>query len=164
MCHIVPPVMQEGYIFLCIEEDGGYSVASADICIGEGGDGGDVEVDDLMPRRRRRWRFMIPDHIYGAEILSALWGIRWLILRILSGGKRTTSEIFSEIVSKFGMMIPRSLLYYHLSELESMGVIEMIGYRETGKGGAPEKIWRLKIQKIVVDILSGNISIIPMEG
>jgi len=106
---------------------------------------------------------MIPELTNTMDFLGALWGIRWLILRILADREKSTNEILNEMTSKHGIAIPRTLLYYHLNELERMGVICMVGYRETGKGGAPEKVWRLKIRKIVIDIPSGQISVIPME-
>jgi len=43
-------------------------------------------------------------------------------------------------------------LYYHLSELKKAGIIEVAGYKEEG-GGAPEKIWRLKSRRTVIDLL-----------
>jgi len=86
-------------------------------------------------------------------------GPRWGILRILSEGNKTTSEIYDALISRYGLSMPRSLLYYHLDSLESMGIIELVGYRETGKGGAPEKIWRLKIRRVVIDIIEGKISV-----
>jgi predicted ArsR family transcriptional regulator len=45
-------------------------------------------------------------------------------------------------------------LYYHLSELKKAGVIEVAGYKDEG-GGAPEKVWRLKSRRIVIDLLEG---------
>jgi len=45
-----------------------------------------------------------------------------------------------------------SCLYYHLSELKKAGIIAVAGYKEEG-GGAPEKIWRLKSRRIVIDLL-----------
>jgi len=84
-------------------------------------------------------------------------GPRWAIIRIIGGGEKPTSEIYTELIDRFGFMMPRSLLYYHLDWLEKMGIIEMVRYQETGKGGAPEKVWRLKIKKVVVDLLHGTI-------
>lgn len=43
-------------------------------------------------------------------------------------------------------------LYYHLSELHRAGIIEVAEYREVG-GGAPEKVWKLKKKRIVIDLL-----------
>ena len=43
-------------------------------------------------------------------------------------------------------------LYYHLSALREAGIIEVAGYRE-GTGGIPEKVWRLRTRRIVIDLL-----------
>jgi hypothetical protein len=40
--------------------------------------------------------------------------------------------------------------------LEDAGIIEMAGYREEG-GGAPEKLWRLKVRRIGIDLVTGEI-------
>ncbi len=133
------------------------------IIIGGGADFVEGGVGGQMRRRRRRWRHRIPELFQTTGLLSALWGIRWLILRILASGEKSTNEILSEIQIKYNVAFPRTLLYYHLNELERLGVIGMVGYRETGKGGAPEKVWKLKIRKIIVDIPSGDVSIVPME-
>lgn len=45
--------------------------------------------------------------------------------------------------------------YYHISELKRSGIIDVAQYREEG-GGAPEKIWKLKIRKIEFDLLEGD--------
>jgi len=51
--------------------------------------------------------------------------------------------------------LARSSLYYHLSELEAAGLIELARYREEG-GGAPEKVWRLKTREITIDLLENT--------
>ena len=76
---------------------------------------------------------------------------RWTIIRILGDGPKSTSEIFEKL-KEMGEDISKSGLYYHLSELEEAGIIEQVGYREVG-GGAPEKIWKLKIREIKIDLL-----------
>jgi len=53
---------------------------------------------------------------------------------------------------KIGERLARSSLYYHLSELEESGIIEMARYREEG-GGAPEKVWKLKTREIKINLL-----------
>jgi len=114
-----------------------------------------------MPRRMRwgkRWMQIEPWMTEIAQIFKVLsCGPRWAIIKILSTGEKTTGEIFDELVSKYAMNMPRSLLYYHLDALEKAGIVEAIGYRETEKGGAPEKVWRLRIRRIVIDIVSGDI-------
>nr|WP_273272363.1 hypothetical protein [Methanothrix sp.] len=43
-------------------------------------------------------------------------------------------------------------LYYHLSALKQAGIVELASYREV-KGGTPEKVWKLKTRRIVIDLL-----------
>jgi len=76
---------------------------------------------------------------------------RWVIIRLIGEGTKSTNEIF-EGLEKAGEGLSRSGLYYHLSELEEAGIIEMAAYREVG-GGAPEKVWKLKMREIRVDLL-----------
>jgi DNA-binding transcriptional ArsR family regulator len=76
---------------------------------------------------------------------------RWVIIRLIGEGAKGTNEIL-EGLGKAGEGLSRSGLYYHLSELEAAGIIEMAGYRELG-GGAPEKVWKLKTREIRVDLL-----------
>ncbi len=80
---------------------------------------------------------------------------RWVIIRLIGGGTRSTNEIV-EGLEKAGEDLSRSGLYYHLSELETAGIIEMAGYREVG-GGAPEKVWKLKTREIRVDLLEDDV-------
>ncbi len=77
------------------------------------------------------------------------------IIKILSEGVKGTNEIY-ESLKREGIEIPRSVLYYNLSVLADMGVIEKAGYREIG-GGAPEKLWKLKSRKIGIDLVTGEI-------
>jgi len=77
------------------------------------------------------------------------------IIKILSDGVKGTNEIY-EALKERGLEMPRSTLYYHLSALEDAGIIEMAGYREEG-GGAPEKLWKLKIRKVGIDLVTGEI-------
>jgi len=46
-------------------------------------------------------------------------------------------------------------LYYHLSALKSAEIIELASYKEV-KGGTPEKVWKLKTRRIVIDLLEEN--------
>ena len=77
--------------------------------------------------------------------------IRWTIIRIIGDEEKSSGEIL-EGLKQIGEGLARSSLYYHLSELEEAGIIELAGYREEG-GGAPEKIWRLKMKEIHVNFL-----------
>jgi len=84
-------------------------------------------------------------------------GPRMAIIKILRNESKSSGEIYEELLTKYQFDIPRSLLYYHLDALEKMGIIEMVQYRETGKGGAPEKVWKLKVKRIIFDIIEGKI-------
>ncbi len=76
------------------------------------------------------------------------------IIKILSEGVKGTNEIY-EALKERGLDMPRSTLYYHLSALEDAGIIEMAGYREEG-GGAPEKLWKLKVRRMGIDLVTGE--------
>ena len=75
---------------------------------------------------------------------------RWIIIRLIGDRSKSTSEIFEGLQNE-GENLSKSGLYYHLSELEKAGIIELAEYREVG-GGAPEKVWKLKTKKIVIDL------------
>jgi len=77
---------------------------------------------------------------------------RWTIIRFLGEGKKGTKEIYDCLVED-GENLTSSGLYYHLSELKNACMIEVVEYKEEG-GGAPEKTWKLKKKKIVIDLLS----------
>ena len=77
---------------------------------------------------------------------------RWSIIRVIGDSEKGSGEIL-EGLNKAGERLARSSLYYHLSELEDAGVIEMAGYREAG-GGAPVTVWNLKTREIRVALLA----------
>lgn len=79
------------------------------------------------------------------------------IINILGDNVKSTNEIYEELRKK-GLSISRSVLYYHLSSLRELGIIEMTGYRE-GNGGAPEKLWRLKVKRIGINLITGEVFI-----
>lgn len=110
----------------------------------------------MWGRGRGRGPWWINANIVDLFRMFTVWP-RMAIIRSLAERDKTTGEIYDEIISKYGMNIPRSLIYYHLDSLEKMGIIEQIEYRETGKGGAPEKVWKLKVRKIIFDIVEGEI-------
>ena len=80
---------------------------------------------------------------------------RWRIIRFLGEGERSTKEIrnYLEDISHY---TGKQNLYYHLSELNSAGIIEVARYKEEG-GGAPEKVWKLAIKQIKIDFLKGDL-------
>ena len=76
---------------------------------------------------------------------------RWMIIDLIGEGKKSTREIHDHL-NRSGEELTRSGLYYHLSELKNADIIEVAEYREEG-GGAPEKVWKLKTKKIIIDLL-----------
>ena len=86
---------------------------------------------------------------------------RWLIIEYIGEEKRSTEDIYNYLI-KNGEELTRSGLYYHLSELKNVGIIEVAEYLEEGRG-APEKIWKLKTRRIIIDLLEGKEDEI-MEG
>jgi len=80
---------------------------------------------------------------------------RWSIIKIIGNDTKGTNEIYEKMKEE-GLNMPRSTLYYHLSLLSDAGIIEMAGYREEG-GGAPEKLWKLRVKKICAELISGKI-------
>jgi len=78
---------------------------------------------------------------------------RWTIIRIIGGKEKSSGEILKELKEE-GEGLARSSLYYHLSQLEKAGITELVGYREVG-GGAPEKVWRLKVKEVKINLLEG---------
>lgn len=77
---------------------------------------------------------------------------RWQIIRFIGHKSKSTKEIY-DFILKNGENLSMSSLYYHLSELKSAEIIEVVSYKEEG-GGAPEKIWKLKKKKIEIDLLA----------
>ena len=75
-----------------------------------------------------------------------------MIIRLLGDEARSTNDIFKGL-KEAGEGLSKSGLYYHLSELEEAGIIELAEYREVG-GGAPEKVWRLKTKEIKINLLT----------
>ena len=88
--------------------------------------------------------------------------VRWTIIRLIGEEKKGSGEILKGLKSA-GEKMARSTLYYHLSELEEAGIIEVAGYQEVG-GGAPEKLWRIKTREIRVDLLTDSSQEAEDEG
>ncbi len=79
---------------------------------------------------------------------------RWDIIDCIGTGQKSTKEIYEELnLGEEGLTFAG--LYYHLSALKRAGIIEAASYREA-KGGAPEKVWRLKTTRIVIELLDKN--------
>jgi predicted transcriptional regulator len=76
---------------------------------------------------------------------------RWDIIDCIGTGQKSSKEIYEELrLGEAGLTFAG--LYYHLSALKRAGIIEAASYKET-KGGAPEKVWRLKTKEIVIELL-----------
>src|SRR6056297_2277056 len=80
---------------------------------------------------------------------------RWKIIHFLGDAERSTGEIRKHL-EEVCHFTGKQNLYYHLSELSSAGIIERARYREEG-GGAPEKVWKLSVEKITIDLLGGKL-------
>jgi DNA-binding transcriptional ArsR family regulator len=78
---------------------------------------------------------------------------RWKIIQCIGEGEKSTKDIFEQL-GLCKEMSPAGL-YYHLSALKQAGIVEVASYREV-KGGTPEKVWRLKTRRIVIDLLEGK--------
>jgi len=79
---------------------------------------------------------------------------RWAIIDCIGTGEKSSKEIYEELkLGEAGMTLAG--LYYHLSALKGAGIIELASYREV-KGGTPEKVWKLKTRRIVIDLLEEN--------
>lgn len=80
---------------------------------------------------------------------------------MIGNGKKSTAEI-SRGLRETGETLSRSGLYYHLSELEEAGIIELAEYREVG-GGAPEKVWKLRTKEIKINLLKDLPEVVTHE-
>ncbi len=76
---------------------------------------------------------------------------RWEIIKYIGEGSKSTKEIYDYLLKR-GENLTKSGLYYHLSELKNAGIIEVAKYIENG-GGAPEKVWKLRIKRIVINLI-----------
>ncbi|MFX1566837.1 MAG: hypothetical protein ACFFCV_00560 [Promethearchaeota archaeon] len=94
--------------------------------------------------------------------------IRWVIIDILGDGPKSSDEIFNHLKSVsennngnnqcHGMCgkgdfkdLKKPSLYYHLRELESVGIIES-DYRPSESKRAPEKVWKLNMEKLTINL------------
>jgi DNA-binding transcriptional ArsR family regulator len=76
---------------------------------------------------------------------------RWEIIDCIGTGQKSSKEIYDALrLGEAGISLAG--LYYHLSALKRAGIIELASYREV-KGGIPEKLWKLKTARIVINLL-----------
>ena len=95
------------------------------------------------------------------EVVRALrFRTRWIIIEYINDGKRTSTEIYNYLIER-GEELTKPGFYYHLSELKNADIIEVADYIDEG-GGAPEKVWKLKTKKIIIELLKTeeNISLV----
>ncbi len=104
------------------------------------------------------------------EYMKALhYSIKWIIIKILKEGPLSSIEIHQKLNKiikdnkekedlsqnlcdgRDGKRLKKCSLYYHLRELESVNIIKLEGYRASEQGKAPEKIWKLNIEKLIIN-------------
>jgi len=78
---------------------------------------------------------------------------RWLIIECLKKREMSTKELLDCLLEKEG--ITMAALYYHLSELKNAGIVEISGYIEE-KGGAPQKVWKLRVKKVEIPLVDDD--------
>ena len=99
--------------------------------------------------------------------------IRWAIIEILREGPLSSEEIRKRIVSGseeleiflkdrhddncqgnckcgFKERFKKTALYYHLSALEDVGIIKLSSYKPSKHKKAPEKVWKLNMEKLTI--------------
>ncbi len=97
--------------------------------------------------------------------------IRWDIIEVLKSGPKSSDEIFQKIIEtkdhsndnicegQCEAGHPKDLkkhkakLYYHLRELNSVGIIDLEEYRPSESGRAPEKVWKLNLEKVTINFM-----------
>ncbi|MBY9016648.1 MAG: helix-turn-helix transcriptional regulator [Candidatus Lokiarchaeota archaeon] len=97
-------------------------------------------------------------------------GIRWKIIEYLRDGPKSSDEIFNHLVElrdkgsedtnnckgKCNNVNKKDLkkptLYYHLRELESVGIIKLDEYKPSEQKRAPEKVWKLNMEKLTINL------------
>ncbi len=97
-------------------------------------------------------------------------GIRWKIIEYLRDDPKSSDEIFNHLnelrekvaeemkycKGECNHVIKKKLkkptLYYHLRELESVGIILMEEYKPSEQKRAPEKVWNLIMEKLIINL------------
>ena len=104
----------------------------------------------------------------GTYIKALHCHIRWVLIDILRDGPKSSEEIFNHLKSVnenidgdihcHGMCgkvdfkdLKKPSLYYHLRELESVGIIKA-DYKPSESKRAPEKIWKLNVEKLTINL------------
>ncbi|MBY9003067.1 MAG: helix-turn-helix transcriptional regulator [Candidatus Lokiarchaeota archaeon] len=105
------------------------------------------------------------------EYIKALHcGIRWEIIDFLNAGPKSSDEIFQYLKDfrekvhsntanckgncqkDFKKDIKKQNIYYHLRELEKVGIIVLDEYKPSER--APEKVWKLNYDKLIINFKS----------
>ncbi|MFX1294668.1 MAG: hypothetical protein ACFFD2_07420 [Promethearchaeota archaeon] len=97
-------------------------------------------------------------------------GIRWKIIEFLREGPKSSDEIFNYLVSlrkkktedmkecknncnnEIKKILKKPALYYHLRELEAVGIIQLDEYKPSEQNRAPKKVWKLNIDKLTINL------------
>jgi len=104
----------------------------------------------------------------GTYIKALHCQIRWVLIDILRDGPKSSDEIFNHLKSVrknaddsnqcHGMCgkgdfknLKKPSLYYHLRELENVGIIKA-DYRPSESKRAPEKLWKLNMNKLTINL------------
>ena len=104
----------------------------------------------------------------GTYIKALHCQIRWVLIDILGDGPKTSEEILNhlkdanEIIDSNGQChgmcgkgdfknLQKPTLYYHLRELENVGII-ISENKPSGGIGAPEKVWKLNMEKLTINL------------
>ncbi|MBY9010312.1 MAG: hypothetical protein KGD74_10650 [Candidatus Lokiarchaeota archaeon] len=104
----------------------------------------------------------------GTYIKALHCQIRWVLIDILRDGPKSSMEIYEHLknVSEniennnqcHGMCgkgdfknLQKPKLYYHLRELESVGIIKS-DYKPSESKRAPEKVWKLNMEKLTINL------------
>ncbi len=96
--------------------------------------------------------------------------IRWDIIEILKNGPKSSKEIYDILKEKptaensndpnckgkchdnIYPNLKKHSLYYHLRELEAVKIIALDEFKPSEEGRAPEKVWKLNMDKIVINL------------
>ena len=95
--------------------------------------------------------------------------IRWRIIEILRKGSMSSDGIFKILTKNKDeilnnpkechgkckedtvIKLKKPSLYYHLRELEKVGIIELDEYKPSKDNRAPEKVWKLNMDKLIIN-------------
>ena len=74
---------------------------------------------------------------------------RWKIIESLQKESQSSEQIYN-FLDENGIKLQKAAFYYHLRELEAAGFIELDEFKPSEKKRAPEKVWKLKIKKLLI--------------